>query len=476
MFEQIQPRLAMVTHLSYDEELVPEIVAGIRHHYNGLFQFGAPDVVVVNVNQDSVWTRKAVITDAGNMARPTPREAAELFDLSPTNLTVTFPQPRCRMSDNLDPEVYNREIDPRKYYPTDLYREPMVNFPDNFSIDVREVALPKLRHMQEKLKGKEDLLGPRRGRHRRGRVSTVPIPLTVLTGFLGAGKTTLLNRILTGDHGLRIAVLVNDFGSINIDADLVTGVESDGDIISLANGCVCCNVRDDLVNAVMQMMERPEQPEYIVLEASGVAEPSSIALTFLDEGLPDRIRVDSIMCVVDAEQVFAAPEMMELKLRQIAFADMLILNKVDLVTPEEIERIKAWLDDRFHRIRLVEACGGDVPLEILLSVGRFDPAQLDSPALDDHVDCDELDHGHDHSQLFKTWSYETDEPLSLAALQESARRLPASVYRCKGVVHTVEDPGRRTILQVVGKRVDIAPGGAWDDGGPRTRMVVIGDR
>ena len=206
------------------------------------------------------------------------------------------------------------------------------------------------------------------------------IPLTVLTGFLGAGKTTLLNRILTGDHGLRIAVLVNDFGSINIDADLVAGVESDGDIISLANGCVCCNVRDDLISAVMQMMERPEQPEYIVLEASGVAEPSSIALTFLDDGLRDRIRLDSIMCVVDAEQVFAAPEMMELKLRQIAFADMLILNKVDLVTPDEIERIKAWLDDRFHRIRLVEACGGDVPLEILLSVGRFDPAQLDTGA------------------------------------------------------------------------------------------------
>ncbi len=212
-----------------------------------------------------------------------------------------------------------------------------------------------------------------------GRTAGEAIPLTVLTGFLGAGKTTLLNRILSGDHGLRIAVLVNDFGSINIDADLVVGVEGGGDIISLANGCVCCNVRDDLVTAVTQVMTRPEQPEYILLEASGVAEPSSIALTFMGEGLRDSIRLDSIMCVVDAEQVFAAPEMMELKLRQIAFADMLILNKVDLVTREEIEQIKAWLDERFHRYRLVESSGGDVPLEILLSVGRFDPSQLDSP-------------------------------------------------------------------------------------------------
>jgi G3E family GTPase len=315
-----------------------------------------------------------------------------------------------------------------------------------------------------------------------------PPPITILTGFLGAGKTTRLNRILTGDHGLRVAVLVNDFGSINIDAELVVGVENDGDIINLANGCVCCNIREDLVAAVTQVMARPEQPEYLLLEASGVADPSGIALTFMDENMRDRIRLDSIMCVVDAEQIFAAPEMMELKLRQVAFADMLILNKVDLVTPEEIERIKAWLDDRFHRYRLVQASGGNVPLEILLSVSRFDPARLDGTSPHDQAghphDCDDLDcghhiwgvhgHGHDHTQAFSTWSYETQEPLSLEALRESARKLPASVYRCKGVMHTAEEPGRRVILQVVGKRVDIAVGDEWNGREPRTRIIAIG--
>src|SRR5262245_47634227 len=109
--------------------------------------------------------------------------------------------------------------------------------------------------------------------------ATQAVPLTVLTRFPGAGKTTLLNRILTGDHGLRVAVLVNDFGSINVDAELVVGVESEGDVINLANGCVCCNIRDDLASAVTQLMTRAERPEYILLEASGVADPSAIALT-----------------------------------------------------------------------------------------------------------------------------------------------------------------------------------------------------
>ncbi len=111
-----------------------------------------------------------------------------------------------------------------------------------------------------------------------------PIALTVLTGFLGAGKTTRLNRILNGSHGLRVAVLVNDFGAIDIDAELVIGVESD--VVSLANGCVCCTIRDDLIETVLATIDRPEQPEYILLEASGVADPAGLAATFAMAGLP----------------------------------------------------------------------------------------------------------------------------------------------------------------------------------------------
>ena len=301
-------------------------------------------------------------------------------------------------------------------------------------------------------------------------------PVTVLTGFLGAGKTTLLNRILNGDHGMRVGVLVNDFGSINIDADLVVDVESD--VISLANGCVCCSIRDDLSQALIEVIERPERPEYILLEASGVAEPTGIVLTFADDpSLIDRVRLDSIICVVDAEQVFAAPEQMELKIWQVATADMVVLNKTDLVGTEQTERIRAWLDDRLHRYRLLEAHRCDVPLEVLLGVGRFQPGFEPGPVA--HAQgcsdpgCGHAEHaGHDHR--FESWSFETDRPLSIDALRKVAAKLPANVYRAKGVFAAAEAPGRRGVLQVVGKRVDVALDGEWGRRAPSTRIVAIG--
>jgi G3E family GTPase len=302
-------------------------------------------------------------------------------------------------------------------------------------------------------------------------------PITVLTGFLGAGKTTLLNRILKGDHGLRIAVMVNDFGSINIDANLVVGVEAGGDLINLANGCICCSLRDDMLTAVEQITERPEQPQYIIVEASGVADPSRIAFTFMNASLRGRVRLDSILCLVDASQLFAVPEQMELKTRQIAYSDMLILSKTDLVSREEVDRIRAWLDDHIGRYRLVEAPRGEVPMEILLSSGRFDPSQMEA----DHAptdqcasgNCNHESHQH-HTSTFSTWSFETDRPLSLEALRSAAAKLPAGIYRAKGVVYSSDVPERRAVLQVVGKRVDISLQDEWGERPPLTQIVAIG--
>jgi G3E family GTPase len=164
----------------------------------------------------------------------------------------------------------------------------------------------------------------------------------------------------------------------------------------------------------------------------------------------------------------------------MACADMVILNKVDLVDPNQMLRIKQWLDSRFHRYRLLETSHGRVPLEVLLSVGRFDPdrtlceaetSDCNSPG------CNNRHHRHDrhdHSASFSTWSYETDRPLSLEALREAASKLPANIYRAKGVIRTLDAPRNRTVLQVVGRRMDLSLQGEWGDRTPRSRIVVIG--
>jgi G3E family GTPase len=268
-------------------------------------------------------------------------------------------------------------------------------------------------------------------------------------------------------------VLVNDFGAINIDAELVDGVEEN--TINLSNGCVCCEIRDDLVASLEQLLTRNEGIDYVLLEASGVSDPSGIVMTFLDRRYEGLLRLDSITCLVDAEAVFTHADdagLSTLKMRQIAFADLVILNKVDLVGPTHLEVIHEWIGHSLKRVRIVEATRCDVPLEILLAVGRFDPVHaVYTPDKQSSL------HSHGAHRMFETWSYRTSEPFDREKLREMVRReLPATIYRCKGIVHVADLPGKRFSLQAVGRRTELTELDDWEDRDPHSQIVAIGSQ
>ncbi|ORE97175.1 GTP-binding protein [Aurantimonas sp. 22II-16-19i] len=238
--------------------------------------------------------------------------------------------------------------------------------------------------------------------------AAAPIPVTVLTGYLGSGKTTLLNRILSEDHGKKYAVIVNEFGEIGIDNDLI--VESDEEIYEMNNGCVCCTVRGDLVRVVEGLTRRKGRFDAILVETTGLADPVPVAQTFfMDEDVRAKTQLDAVVALVDAKHLPLRLKDSREAEDQIAFADVVLLNKTDLVTPEELAAVEATVRaiNPHAVIHRTERAGID--LAKVLGQGAFDlkrvldedPAFLEEAAHahDDHVcgpDCDHDHHGHDH--------------------------------------------------------------------------------
>jgi G3E family GTPase len=327
-------------------------------------------------------------------------------------------------------------------------------------------------------------------------------PVTVLTGYLGAGKTTLLNRILSEEHGKKYAVIVNEFGEIGIDNDLIVG--ADEEVFEMNNGCVCCTVRGDLIRVVQGLMKRQTRAgggfDGIVIETTGLADPGPVAQTFfVDEEVRSKAKLDSVTTVVDAKHILLRLSDSREAKEQIAFADQIVLNKADLVSEDDLKMIEARLRRLNPLAPIHRATRSNVPLDAILGRGGFDldriltlEPEFLNPAHGEpgHVhddDCD--DHDHDHGHDHHHHDHEHDEDIKGVALtldrpvdaqritgwlNDLLARQGPDILRAKGILNVKGDE-RRLVFQAVHMILEGDFQRDWKPGEDRTsRMVFIG--
>ncbi len=290
------------------------------------------------------------------------------------------------------------------------------------------------------------------------------IPITALTGFLGSGKTTLLNHILENNHGLKIGVVVNDYGDINIDSQLVAG-QTDK-MLELTNGCICCSMENMELDEAIGQFAYPGSPiDYIVIEASGLAEPADLAVTLRD-ALGDKTTLDSIVAVLDAANLEHNAEANTTALQQIEYSDFVIINKIDLVDSTKVDLIKQLINGINERARIFSAVKGEIDVRLLLDQNL-------------RLDANEITHSHENHQhlheSYSTISFKTTEPFDPVKFQTFVNeQIPVEVYRAKGFVNLGNKGHRRKyIFHLVGKRAELT-WTDWLDEEPMTQLVFIG--